>query len=150
MPLEPLQNFTPRAQQVLALARREADRLHHDRVGTAHLLIGLIKLGQGPAVAVLLKMGLDLESVRKAVVIEAVPAPEAGVAGRAPFERAVKICLALAAKEALSLGHTYLGTEHMLLALLRGTDDHDPAANVLKSFGVDLERTRIEIISELS
>src|SRR5213080_2320528 len=64
---EPIGNFTPRAQQVLALARREADRFHHNFVGTEHLLLGLIKLGQGVAVSVLQKMGPDLETVRSAV-----------------------------------------------------------------------------------
>ena len=62
--MEPMNNFTPRAQQVLALARKEADRFHHNYVGTEHLLLGLIKLGQGVAVSVLQKMGLDLETVR--------------------------------------------------------------------------------------
>jgi ATP-dependent Clp protease ATP-binding subunit ClpC len=148
MLLEPLQNFTPRAQQVLALARREADRLHSIQVGTVHLLLGLIELGQGPAVIVLKKMNLDLEAVRTAAENEVATPREAGIAGRVPFDRAVKKCLALSGREALNLGHTYLGTEHMLLALLRGSDDS--AARVLKSFGVDFERTRTEIIRELS
>ncbi|MEJ1971643.1 MAG: Clp protease N-terminal domain-containing protein [Lacunisphaera sp.] len=65
--MEPMNNFTPRAQQVLALARKEADRFHHNYVGTEHLLLGLIKLGQGVAVSVLQKMGLDLETVRAEV-----------------------------------------------------------------------------------
>ena len=64
---EPMSNFTPRAQQVLALARKEADRFHHNYVGTEHLLLGLINLGQGVAVNVLQKMGLDLDTVRQAV-----------------------------------------------------------------------------------
>ena len=64
---EPMSNFTPRAQQVLALARKEADRFHHNYIGTEHLLLGLINLGQGVAVNVLQKMGLDLETVRQAV-----------------------------------------------------------------------------------
>jgi hypothetical protein len=67
MSQEPMNNFTPRAQQVLALARKEADRFHHNYVGTEHILLGLIKLGQGVAVSVLQKMGLDLETVRSAV-----------------------------------------------------------------------------------
>jgi ATP-dependent Clp protease ATP-binding subunit ClpC len=67
MPPEPMNNFTPRAQQVLQLARKEAERFHHNYVGTEHILLGLIKLGQGVAVSVLQKMNLDLETVRAAV-----------------------------------------------------------------------------------
>src|SRR5882762_7869095 len=77
MSQEPMNNFTPRAQQALALARKEADRFHHNYVGTEHLLLGLIKLGQGVAVSVLQKMGLDLETVRGAVEKQVGTAPGA-------------------------------------------------------------------------
>jgi hypothetical protein len=147
-PKEPMSNFTPRAAQVLALARREADRLRHSQMGTAHLLLGLIELGQGPAVNALKKMGLNLEVVRAAVIRDASAANEANVSGRVPFDHAAQKSLAFAGREAISLGHSYLGTEHMLLALLRGSDD--AAARVLKSFEVDFERTRAEILRELS
>jgi hypothetical protein len=147
-PKEPLNNFTPRAKQVVALARREADRLHHAQVSTAHFLLGLIELGQGPAVSVLKKMGLDLEVVRAAVIRDLGAPSEANVSGRVPYDHAAKKSLAFAGKEAFSLGHSYLGTEHMLLALLRGGDD--TAARVLKTFGVDFARTRAEILRELS
>ena len=81
---EPMSNFTPRAQQVLALARKEADRFHHNYVGTEHLLLGLINLGQGVAVNVLQKMGLDLDSVRQAVDEQVGLGPEAKPSGNVP------------------------------------------------------------------
>src|SRR5881227_3127545 len=125
-----MNNFTPRAQQVLALARKEADRFNHNYVGTEHLLLGLIKLGQGVAVNVLQKMGLDLEMV-----------------GNVPYTPRVKKVLALAGKEAKALNHSYVGTEHILLGLLR--EGEGVAARVLKSLEVDIERTRNEILKEL-
>src|SRR5437667_2245755 len=79
-----MQNFTPRAQQVLALARKEADRFNHNYVGTEHLLLGLIKLGQGVAVNVLQKMGHDLETVRIEAEEQVGPGPDAKVVGNVP------------------------------------------------------------------
>ena len=84
MAMEPMNNFTPRAQQVLALARKEADRFHHNYVGTEHLLLGLINLGQGVAVNVLQKMGLDLETVRTAVEKQVGTGPESKPTGNIP------------------------------------------------------------------
>jgi ATP-dependent Clp protease ATP-binding subunit ClpC len=100
---EPMNNFTPRAQQVLALARKEADRFHHNYVGTEHLLLGLINLGQGVAVNVLQKMGLDLETVRNAVEKQVGTGPEAKPTGNIPYTPRVKKVLALAQKEAKAL-----------------------------------------------
>src|SRR5437762_13137922 len=115
-----MNNFTPRAQQVLALARKEADRFNHNYVGTEHLLLGLISLGQGTAVNVLRKMGLDLETVRMEVEKQVGMGPDEKItAGTIPYTPRVKKVLALAAKEALALNHTYVGTEHILLGLLR-------------------------------
>src|ERR687887_237043 len=114
-----MNNFTPRAQQVLALARKEADRFNHNYVGTEHLLLGLIKLGQGVAVNVLQKMGLDLETVRMEVEKQVGTGPDQKVVGNVPYTPRVKKVLALAAKEAKALNHTYVGTEHILLGLLR-------------------------------
>lgn len=142
-----MNNFTPRAQQVLALARKEADRFHHNYVGTEHLLLGLIKLGQGVAVSVLQKMGLDLETVRNAVEKEVGMGPEGKSAGNIPYTPRVKKVLHLAGKEAKQLNHSYVGTEHILLGLLR--EGEGVAARVLKSLDVDIERTRTEILSEL-
>jgi ATP-dependent Clp protease ATP-binding subunit ClpC len=144
---EPMNNFTPRAQQVLALARKEADRFHHNYVGTEHILLGLIKLGQGVAVSVLQKMGLDLETVRAAVEKQVGTGQETKAAGSIPYTPRVKKVLALAGKEAKALNHSYVGTEHILLGLLR--EGEGVAARVLKSLDVDIERTRNEILREL-
>ena len=142
-----MNNFTPRAQQVLALARKEADRFNHNYVGTEHLLLGLIKLGQGVAVNVLQKMGLDLETVRMEVEKQVGSGPETKMVGNIPYTPRVKKVLALAGKEAKLLNHSYVGTEHILLGLLR--EGEGVAARVLKNLEVDIERTRNEILKEL-
>jgi len=144
---ESMQNFTPRAQQVLALARKEADRFNHNFVGTEHLLLGLIKLGQGVAVNVLQKLGLDLETVRMEVEKQVGTGPDQKMIGNIPYTPRVKKVLALASKEAKNLNHTYVGTEHILLGLLREGDG--VAARVLKNLDVDIEQTRQEILKEL-
>src|SRR5271154_6486964 len=142
-----MNNFTPRAQQVLALARKEADRFNHNYVGTEHLLLGLIKLGQGVAVNVLQKLGLDLERVRMEVEKQVGSGPDTKMSGNIPYTPRVKKVLALAGKEAKALNHSYVGTEHILLGLLREGDG--VAARVLKSLEVDIERTRNEVLKEL-
>jgi ATP-dependent Clp protease ATP-binding subunit ClpC len=143
-----MNNFTPRAQQVLALARKEADRFHHNYVGTEHLLLGLIKLGQGVAVSVLQKMGMDLETVRAEVEKQVGIGQESKTpVGSIPYTPRVKKVLALAGKEAKALNHSYVGTEHILLGLLR--EGEGVAARVLKTLEVDIERTRNEILREL-
>src|SRR4026208_417475 len=142
-----MNNFTPRAQQVLALARKEADRFNHNYVGTGHVLLGLIKLGQGVAVNVLQKMGLDLETVRMEVEKQVGSGPETKMVGNVPYTPRVKKVLALAGKEAKALNHSYVGTEHILLGLLR--EGEGVAARVLKSLELDIERTRNEILKEL-
>jgi ATP-dependent Clp protease ATP-binding subunit ClpC len=144
---EAMNNFTPRAQQVLALARKEADRFNHNFVGTEHLLLGLIKLGQGVAVNVLQKIGLDLETVRMEVEKLVGTGPDQKMIGNIPYTPRVKKVLTLAAKEAKNLNHTYVGTEHILLGLLREGDG--VAARVLKNMDVDIEQTRQEILKEL-
>jgi ATP-dependent Clp protease ATP-binding subunit ClpC len=142
-----MNNFTPRPQQVLPLARKEADRFNHNYVGTEHLLLGLIKLGQGVAVNVLQKMGLDLETVRMEVEKQVGSGPETKMVGNIPYTPRVKKVLALAGKEAKTLSHSYVGTEHILLGLLR--EGEGVAARVLKNLEVDIERTRNEILKEL-
>jgi len=145
--IEPLNNFTPRAQQVLTLARKEADRLNHNFVGTEHVLLGLIRFGQGTAVNVLNKMGLDLEVVRAEVEKHVGTGPDQKIIGNIPYTPRVKRVLALAAKEAKALHHTYVGTEHILLGLLREGDG--VAARVLSNLNVDIEVTRKHILQEL-
>src|SRR5882757_4442230 len=142
-----MNNFTPRAQQLLALARKEAERFNHNCVGTEHLLLGLIKLGQGVAVNVLHKMGLDLERVRLEVEKYVGSHPATNMVGNIPSTPRVKKVLALAGKEAKALNHSYVGTEHILLGLLR--EGEGIAARVLKSLEVDPARTRNEILKEL-
>ncbi|HEY9173244.1 MAG TPA: ATP-dependent Clp protease ATP-binding subunit [Verrucomicrobiae bacterium] len=142
-----MSNFTPRAQQVIALARKEADRFNHNFVGTEHLLLGLIKLGQGVAVNVLQRMGLDLETVRMEVEKQVGTGPDQKMLGNIPYTPRVKKVLALAQREAKALSHTYVGTEHILLGLLREGDG--VAAKVLKNLDVDIEQARQEILKEL-
>jgi len=142
-----MNNFTPRAQQVLALARKEADRFNHSYVGTEHLLLGLIKLGQGVAVNVLERMGLELEAVRMEVEKDVGSGPPQKSAGNIPYTPRVKKVLALANREAKALNHSYVGTEHLLLGLLR--EGEGVAARVLKRLEVDIQRTRNEILAEI-
>ena len=142
-----MNNFTPRAQQVLALARKEADRFNHSFVGTEHLLLGLINLGQGVAVNVLQKMGLDLETVRLEVEKQVGTGPDQKLAGNIPYTPRVKKVLELTKKEAKALHHTYVGTEHILLGLLR--EGEGVAARVLKNLDIDIDQCRQEILHEL-
>ncbi len=142
-----MNNFTPRAQQVLALARKEADRFNHNYVGTEHILLGLIKLGQGVAVNVLHKLGLDLETVRMQVEQQVGSGPETKMVGNIPYTPRVKKVLALASKEAKALNHSYVGTEHILLGLLR--EGEGVAAQVLRNLDINLDKARNEILKEL-
>ena len=105
-----MNNFTPRAQQVLALARKEADRFNHNYVGTEHLLLGIIKLGQGVAVSVFSRLGLELETVRMEVEKQVGTGPDQKIVGNIPYTPRVKKVLALAGKEAKALQHSYVGT----------------------------------------
>ena len=143
-----LNNFTPRAQEVLMLARKEAEELHHDYIGTEHLLLGLIQLGQGVAVNVLQKMGLNLESVREEVKKQVGnEGSSSKPVGNIPYTPRVKKVIALAGKEAKALAHSYVGTEHLLLGLLR--EGEGIASRVLQHLEVDIEQTRNEILKEL-
>src|SRR5437762_3338946 len=141
-----MNNFTPRAQQVLALARKEADRFNHNYVGTEHLLLGLIKLGQGVAVNVLGKMGLDLDTIRMEVEKQVGAGPDQKMIGNIPYTPRVKKVLSLAAKEARALNHTYVGTEHILVGLLLEGDGVAP--RVLIYLAVDTEKPRLEILRQ--
>jgi ATP-dependent Clp protease ATP-binding subunit ClpC len=145
---QPPGSFTPRAQQALALARMEANRLNHNFLGTEHLLLGLIKLKQGVAVSLLEKTGLNLESVRMEVEKFVGSDPDQKIVGNIPYTPRVKKVIALAQNEAKNLNHTYIGTEHFLLGLLAEGDG--VAARVLKKFKVDIEQMRKEILNELT
>ena len=140
-------SYTPRAQQVIQLARGEADRFNHSYVGTEHLLLGLVALGQGVAVTVLERMGISLESLRLEVEKSVGQGPETKTVGNVPFTPRAKKVLQLAAAEARSLNHTYIGTEHLLLGLLR--EGEGVAAQVLRNLNVDPDTTRVEVMKEL-
>jgi ATP-dependent Clp protease ATP-binding subunit ClpC len=142
-----VEKLTPRALQVLKLARHEADRLKHNYVGTEHLLLGLIKLGNGVATNVLTSLGLNLEAVRLEIENRTGFGSEK-MFGNIPFTPRVKRVLETAKKEADVLGHTYIGTEHLLLGLLQ---EHEGlAAQVFKHFNLDTEKTRKEILKEIT
>jgi ATP-dependent Clp protease ATP-binding subunit ClpA len=139
--------FTPRAQQVLALSRKEAERLNHNFVGTEHLLLGLMKLGD-QCVAVKC-LGLDLETVRKEVERQVGTGPVSEMKDiHIPYTPRVKKVLALAARDAKAMNHNYVGTEHLLLGLMSEGDGVAP--RVLKNLGVDLEKTRLEMLKALN
>lgn len=142
-----MNNFTPRAQQVLALARKEADRCRHNYIGTEHLLMAIIKLGQGVAVNVLERLGLTMDQLRKEVEDVMIPSQEVQVMGSVPYTPRVKKILAYASQEAKRLNHAYIGTEHILLGILG--EGEGLASQVLEKAGVDIDRARQEIISEL-
>jgi ATP-dependent Clp protease ATP-binding subunit ClpC len=142
-----MNNFTPRAQQVLRLAQQEAERFNHGYVGTEHLLLGLVALGQGVAVVVLQKMGIDLDTLRLEVEKAVGVGPETKTIGNIPFTPRVKKVLALAGSEARALNHSYVGTEHILLGLLR--EGEGVASRILKNLNIDLEKARVAIMKEL-
>ncbi len=140
-------NFTPRAQQVINLARKESDRFNHPYIGTEHLLLGLIVLGEGVAVTVLERLGVSLEAVRLEVESAVGQGPQTKVEGNVPFTPRSKKVLQLAQAEAQALNHTYVGTEHILLGLLR--EGEGVAARVLMNLNVDIEAARREVMREL-
>ncbi|KAA3612812.1 MAG: ATP-dependent Clp protease ATP-binding subunit [Planctomycetota bacterium] len=139
--------FTERARKVMGFARREAQRFHHEYIGTEHILLGLIQEGQGVAANVLKGMNIDLDKIRREVekIVKTGPAIEPSV--QIPFTPRAKKVVELALEEAQSLGHNYIGTEHLLLALLR--EQEGIAAHVLVALGVKLEEVREEVIEFL-
>ncbi|MBF0484470.1 MAG: ATP-dependent Clp protease ATP-binding subunit [Candidatus Omnitrophica bacterium] len=139
--------FTERARKVIVFAKEEAKRFNHDYIGTEHLLLGLIREGEGVAAAVLMKMGLDLESIRIEVEKFVQPGPPTQVIGDIPFTPRSKKALELAAEEARALGHNYIGTEHLLLGLVK--EGEGMAYRVLLSLGLDLGKLRNEIMELL-
>jgi len=145
-----MNNFTPRAQQVLNLARKEAKKLDHNHIGSEHLLLGLLRLKQGVAVNVLEKLGVNIEAVTDEVESKMEADPEKQKlkpTSELPYTPRVRKILSLAGKEAKSLNHSYIGTEHILLGILKDTDS--VATQILKSLDIDIEAVREEILSEL-
>jgi len=139
--------FTNRAKQVIKLAKKEAQRLNHNYLGTEHVLLGLLKLGQGIAVNVLRNLNLDYETVRAEVEKLVGFGPEIQVYGDPALTGKVKKAFEHANEEAAGLGHNYVGTEHLLLALLRQTDG--VAAQVLENLNINLKDVRKEVLKEL-
>ncbi|MBM3207029.1 MAG: ATP-dependent Clp protease ATP-binding subunit [Chlamydiae bacterium] len=139
--------FTNRAKQVIKLAKKEAQRLNHNYLGTEHVLLGLLKLGQGIAVNVLRNLNLDYETVRTEVERLVGFGPEIQVYGDPALTGKVKKVFEYANEEAASLNHNYVGTEHLLLALLRQTDG--VAAQVLENLNIVLKDVRKEVLKEL-
>lgn len=139
--------FTNRAKQVIKLAKKEAQRLNHNYLGTEHVLLGLLKLGQGVAVNVLRNLNIDFETVRAEVEKLVGYGPEIQVYGDPALTGKVKKVFEYANEEAGNLSHNYVGTEHLLLGLLRQTDG--VAAQVLENLNVNLKEVRKEVLKEL-
>jgi len=140
-------NFTARAQQVIKLARKEAEHFNHPYIGTEHLLLGLVALGEGVAVTVLASLGISLERVRYEVEKAVGQGEPVKQAGNIPFTPRAKKVLQLAVAEAQMLGHNYVGTEHILLGLLREGDG--VAAQVMRNLDLSADILRHEILMEI-
>jgi len=138
-------NFTDRVRKVLQMAREEAARLHHEYVGTEHILLGLIREGEGVAAAVLSNLSVDLEEIQQKIEDSVKKGKAAAAAGPdLPYTSRAKKVLELAMSEARELNHSYVGTEHLLLGLLR--EEKGIAAQVLTDVGVNLEQARAETL----
>ncbi len=139
--------FTERARKVIILAKEEARRFNHDYIGTEHILLGLIREGEGVAAAVLQKLEISLENIRLEIEKLVQPGPTTQIIGDIPFTPRAKKALELAAEEARSLGHNYIGTEHLLLGLIR--EGEGIASQVLLNLGMDLNSVRNEVMNLL-
>src|SRR5262245_10192979 len=138
-------NFTDRVRKVLQMAREEAARLHHEYVGTEHILLGLIRQGEGGAGAVLTNLDGDLEEIQQKIEETVKKGKAAAAAGPdLPYTSRAKKVLELAMSEARELNHSYVGTEHLLLGLLR--EEKGIAAQVLTDAGVNLDAARAETL----
>jgi ATP-dependent Clp protease ATP-binding subunit ClpC len=141
------ERFTERARQVVVLAQDEARALKHNYIGTEHILLGLLREEEGLAARVLESLDITVEEVR-AQVARIVGQGDEVTTGQIPFTPRAKKVLELALREALSLGHNYIGTEHILLGLVR--ENEGVAARILLDFDADAEKIRNEIIRMLS
>ena len=141
------ERFTDRARRVVVLAQEEARLLNHSYIGTEHILLGLIHEGEGVAAKALESLNISLEAVR-AQVEEIIGQGGSSPSGHIPFTPRAKKVLELSLREALQLGHNYIGTEHILLGLIR--EGEGVAAQVLVKLGADLSRVRQQVIQLLS
>lgn len=142
-----LERFTERARQVLVLAKDEATTMHHGLLGTEHILLGLLREEEGLAARVLASFDLTTNRIRPAV-LKIVPEGISSYSTPTPYTPRAKKALELALREALSLGHNYIGTEHILLGLIR--ENEGVAMRILADFGLDAEKIRNETIRLLS
>ena len=140
------ERFTDRARRVVVLAQEEARMLNHNYIGTEHILLGLIHEGEGVAAKALESLGISLEAVRQQVE-EIIGQGQQAPSGHIPFTPRAKKVLELSLREALQLGHNYIGTEHILLGLIR--EGEGVAAQVLVKLGADLNRVRQQVIQLL-
>jgi ATP-dependent Clp protease ATP-binding subunit ClpC len=140
--------FTERVRRVIYLARDEANRLQHDYIGTEHLLLGIIRLGEGIAAEVLQRLEVDPEQIQQAIENMVKPSGGTLTLGEIPLTPRAKRVLELSVEEARLLGHSYVGTEHLLLGLIR--EGEGVAARVLLELGVDRKRVREEIMKSLA
>jgi ATP-dependent Clp protease ATP-binding subunit ClpC len=141
------ERFTDRARKAVVLAQEEARMLDHTYIGTEHLLLGLLQEGEGVAARALEQLGVSLEQVRRDITAIVGRGP-GGPVGHIPFTPKAKKVMELSLREAIGLGHNYIGTEHILLALIRQGDG--VAADVLRKNGLSLERTRDTVVELLS
>jgi ATP-dependent Clp protease ATP-binding subunit ClpC len=141
------ERFTDRARRVVVLAQEEARMLGHNYVGPEHVLLGLIHEGHGVAARALTELGVGLDEVRQQVE-ELIGQGDEAPSGHIPFTPQAKRVLELSLREALQLGHNYIGTEHILLGILR--EGENMAARVLVQMGADLNRVRLEVIRLLA
>ena len=140
------ERFTDRARRVVVLAQEEARMLNHDYIGTEHILLGLIHEGEGVAARALESLGISLAAVRQQVE-EIIGRGQQAPSGHVPFTKRAKKALELSLRESLQLGHNYIGTEHILLGLLREGDG--VAVQVLVKLGADLNQVRQQVIQLL-
>ena len=140
-------NLTPRARQVLLLAKQEAERFNHDHIGSEHLLLGIIALDEGVAVSVLKSLGLNLQQLRLEVEKTCGVGAATQTAGALPLTPRMKKIFALAIQEAQAMNYNFIGTEHLLLALLR--EGGSQAARILRNLGIDVEEVRRTVIKTL-
>jgi len=141
------EKFTERARKVLRLAQEEAQRFQHNYIGTEHLMLGLVREGEGVAAKVLASLGVDLEQVRRAVE-DIIGRGDRIVLGEFGLTPRAKKVIEMAVDEARRLNHHYIGTEHLLLGLVG--EGEGIAAGVLESLGVDLEKVRTQTIRVLN
>ena len=139
--------FTERARKVILLAKEEAKRFNHDYIGTEHILLGLVREGEGVAAAVLASFGLSPDKIRLETEKLVQPGPATVVSGDLPFTPKAKKVIELAMDEARSLGHNYIGTEHLLLGLIK--EGEGVASQVLMNLGLELDKVREEVMNLL-